>query len=129
MKALLVVACGGALGASARYLVFIASSHFLGHSFPFATVIVNALGSFALGLLAEGMALAWTLPASLRLFLVVGVLGSFTTFSTFSLDVALLYERGQLAKAAIYVASSLILSVGGLFAGMAVMRQVLGPAA
>jgi protein CrcB len=89
---------GGAAGATARYLVFVTSSHLLGHGFPFGTLIVNILGSFLLGILAEGMALVWTVPTSLRLFLVVGFLGAFTTFSTFSLDLAVLYERGQMLR-------------------------------
>jgi CrcB protein len=125
MKVLLAVACGGAAGATARYLVFVTSSHLFGHGFPFGTLIVNIFGSFLLGVLAEGMALAWTVPASLRLFLVVGFLGAFTTFSTFSLDVVVLYERGQILRTLFYIVTSFVLSVGGLFAGLMVMRRLL----
>jgi fluoride exporter len=125
MKGLLAIALGGALGALARYGVFVAATHLLGHGFPYGTLIVNVVGSLLLGVLIEGMALAWTLPESVRLFLVVGVFGAFTTFSTFSLDVAVLYERDRPVDAACYVLASVVLSVGGLFAGLHLMRHVL----
>ena len=99
MKELLLVAGGGALGAVARYLVYILAGQLLGTGFPFGTLIVNIAGSFAMGVLVEGMALAWTVGPATRLLLAVGVLGAFTTFSTFSLDVAVLYERGRLGLA------------------------------
>ncbi|MHC4917835.1 MAG: CrcB family protein, partial [Planctomycetota bacterium] len=89
MKMLLAVAAGGAVGAVGRYLVMIQVGYWLGTAFPFATLAVNVIGSFALGLLVGLMALAWSPPAELRALLVVGVLGAFTTFSTFSMDVAL----------------------------------------
>jgi CrcB protein len=125
MKGLLAVELGGALGALARYGVFVAATHLLGHGFPYGTLIVNVLGSLLLGVLIEGLALAWTLPESVRLFLVVGVFGAFTTFSTFSLDVAVLYERGRTIAAAGYIVASVVLSVGGLFTGLHIMRRVL----
>ena len=89
---------------------------------------MNIVGSFIMGVLIEGLALAWTLPEPVRLFLVVGILGAFTTFSTFSLDVAVLYERGRPVLVAVYILVSVIGSVGGLFAGLHLMRRVLGPA-
>jgi fluoride exporter len=125
MTRLLAIALGGALGALARYAVFVAATHLLGHGFPYGTLIVNVVGSLLLGVLIEGLALAWTMPEPARLFLVVGVFGAFTTFSTFSLDVAVLYERGRTLAAAGYVLASVILSVGGLFAGLHLMRRVL----
>jgi CrcB protein len=127
MKGLLAIAIGGALGALARYGVFVAATHFLGHGFPYGTLFVNVLGSLLLGVLIEGSALAWTLPESVRLFLVVGVFGAFTTFSTFSLDVAVLYERDRTIAATSYVLASVVLSVGGLFAGLHIVRRVLMP--
>ncbi len=126
MTSLLAVALGGATGALARYGVFVAATHLLGVSFPYGTLIVNVLGSLLLGVLVEGMALAWTVPASARLFLVVGMFGAFTTFSTFSLDVVVLYERGRELVAAGYVVASVVLSLGGLFAGLHLMRGLLG---
>jgi len=125
MKGLLAIAVGGALGALARYGVFVAATHLLGHGFPYGTLIVNVLGSLLLGVLVEGLALAWTMPESVRLFLVIGVFGAFTTFSTFSLDVAVLYERDRTITAAAYVLASVVLSVGGLFAGLHLTRHVL----
>ncbi|MBL4721486.1 MAG: CrcB family protein, partial [Alphaproteobacteria bacterium] len=86
---------------------------------------VNILGSFLMGVLVEVLALTWSPPLEVRAFLVVGILGAFTTFSTFSLDVALLYERGQMMSAALYVAGSVTLSVLALFGGLALMRSVL----
>ena len=128
MKALLAVAGGGALGAAARYLVFIAADHVLGAAFPFGTLIVNLAGSFAMGALTEIMALVWSASTQTRLFLVVGFLGAFTTFSTFSLDFVVLYERGRLFLCAFYVGVSVVGSVGALFLGMWVFRRLLAPA-
>lgn len=127
MKELAVVAVGGALGAVSRYVVYVLAGLLLGTGFPFGTLIVNIVGSFAMGVLVEGMALAWTVPEQARLFLTVGILGAFTTFSTFSLDVAVLYERGKLELAAFYVLASVVCSVGALFAGLYVMRRILVP--
>ncbi|MDH3239510.1 MAG: fluoride efflux transporter CrcB, partial [Alphaproteobacteria bacterium] len=95
MKVLFAVAVGGAAGAVARYLVMSAIGAVLGSGFPYATLTVNVVGSFILGLILETSALVWSPGEALRAFLVVGVLGAFTTFSTFSLDVAVLYERGE----------------------------------
>jgi CrcB protein len=125
LKAIIVVGAGGACGAVARYLVYSLTFHTLGTGFPYATLIVNILGSLVMGVLTEFMALAWTVSLELRLFMVVGVLGAFTTFSTFSLDVATLYERGQMLSAFFYVIASLVLSVGSFFAGLALVRHFL----
>lgn len=125
MRLLLVVAGGGALGAVARYLVYVAAGHLLGAGFPFGTLIVNILGSFILGALTETMALFWSASNEWRLFLAVGFLGAFTTFSTFSLDFAVLYERGQLFLCAVYLGVSVVCSIGALFAGMLIFRRLL----
>lgn len=125
MRLLLVVAGGGALGAVARYLVYVAAGHVLGAGFPFGTLIVNILGSFAMGALTETMALFWSASSEWRLFLAVGFLGAFTTFSTFSLDFAVLYERGQLFLCAVYVGVSVVCSISALFAGMLIFRRLL----
>lgn len=122
---LLAVAAGGAVGAVGRYLVMIQVGHWLGTAFPFATLAVNVVGSFALGLLVELMALAWSPPAELRALLVVGVLGAFTTFSTFSMDVVLHLERGELALTCGYVVASMALSVAAFFAGLYLIRAAL----
>ena len=125
MKMILAIAAGGAVGAVARHLAASQISHLVGHGFPWGVMSVNILGSFLMGVLVEVLALTWSPPLEVRAFLVVGILGAFTTFSTFSLDVALLYERGQMLSAALYVAGSVALSVLALFGGLALMRSVL----
>ena len=125
MKMLLAVAMGGAVGATGRYLVMGWIGQWLGHGFPWCTFTVNLLGSFVLGALVEISALAWSPSPELRAFLVVGVMGAFTTFSTFSLDAVTLIERGDLGPAAGYVLGSVVLCVLGFWAGLALFRQVL----
>jgi len=127
MKSVLIVAGGGALGAATRYLVYVAAGHLLGAGFPFRTLIVNVVGSFAMGALTEVMALAWSASGQVRLFLAVGFLGAFTTFSTFSLDFAVLYERGRFLLCALYVTISMVLSIAALFAGLWLFRRLLAP--
>ncbi len=119
------VAAGGALGSVARYLSMVLIGQTVGAGFPWGTLFVNIAGSAVMGVLAELGALAWQPSPDLRVFLTVGILGGFTTFSTFSLDVALLVERHSWAVAALYVALSVLLSVGALFAAMAAVRQVV----
>jgi CrcB protein len=125
MAELLAVAAGGVLGAVARYSVYVAVGHLLGTGFPYATLIVNVVGSFAMGVLVETMAVVWSASNEMRLFLATGMLGAFTTFSTFSLDFAVLYERRALALCSLYTVASLILSVGALFVGLHLVRRVL----
>jgi CrcB protein len=126
MQMILAVAAGGAFGAVARYLVVTGVGRLLGpHDFPWGTLTVNVVGSVLMGVLIELMALVWSPSQELRAFLVIGILGAFTTFSTFSLDVAVLVERGHNLFVAAYVAGSVALCVGGLFAAMHVMRAVL----
>ncbi|HJO73443.1 MAG: fluoride efflux transporter CrcB [Rhodospirillales bacterium] len=127
MKAILAVGAGGALGAMARYLVLILATRLFGLNFPYGTIIVNIAGSLMLGVLIEALALRWNVTAELRLFLVVGFLSAFTTFSAFSMDFALLYERGRLDLCALYATVSVALSVGALFFGMIASRSVFMP--
>ena len=120
IQTLLSVALGGALGASGRYLVNITLPKLLGHGFPFATMTVNALGSFFMGVLV--VVLAEKSGNRFAPFLMTGVLGGFTTFSAFSLDALTIWERGQSALAAGYVIASVVLSLLGIMAGMALAR-------
>jgi CrcB protein len=122
---LLSVAAGGALGAVGRYLVMSGVGHWLGTGFPYATLTVNILGSFILGSIVEVMALTWSPGQEARAFLVVGVLGAFTTFSTFSLDTVTLIDRGDIMAATAYIGASVIVCVVGFYAGMHLLRQVL----
>lgn len=125
-SSLLWVAAGGALGSVARYLSMVLIGQTVGMGFPWGTLFVNIVGSAIMGVLAELGALAWQPAPDLKLFLTVGILGGFTTFSTFSLDVALLVERHSWPLAALYVGLSVTLSVGALFAAMAAIRQMVG---
>ncbi len=125
VKMLLAVAAGGAVGAVGRYLVISAVGHIFGTSFPLGTIVVNVVGSFVLGALIEALALVWSPSPELRAMVVVGVLGAFTTFSTFSMDVVLLYERGALGQAALYIGASVILSIGAFFLGLSLLRSAL----
>jgi CrcB protein len=122
---LLFIAAGGALGAMARYLAISGIGAIVGMAFPYGTLVVNILGSFVLGALVEILALTWSPTQEVRALMVVGVLGAFTTFSAFSLDVVLQLERGHLVGAAIYILSSVTFSVLGLFAGLRLMRLIL----
>jgi len=89
---------------------------------PLGTLCINVLGSFAMGVVVEYWALKSGLPQPARLFLTTGVIGGFTTFSTFSLEVALLNSRGEALSAGLYLLASLILGVGAVYAGMAMVR-------
>lgn len=114
---------GGGIGSALRYGVGRASLAWFGPGFPAGTLAVNVIGCFVMGALAE-----WLAPhdsgvsQSTKLFLTTGILGGFTTFSAFALDTAALWQRGDSGTAALYVLASLVLSVGGLFAGMAILR-------
>ncbi len=121
----LIVFLGGGIGAALRHGVNLAAARLFGTVFPYGTLIINVLGSLAMGLIAEYFALKMGLPQRMRLFLTTGILGGFTTFSAFSLEAALLYERGQVAGAGIYVVASVVLAIGALFAGMAIVRMLV----
>ena len=123
MQAVLLVGAGGAIGAMGRYGVGVAAGRVLPLSFPYGTLLVNVAGSLLMGVLVGLLARFtpdWQNEA--RLFLAVGVLGGFTTFSSFSLDTIVLVERGALLQAAFYVAASVILSILALYCGLLITR-------
>ncbi len=119
----LIVFLGGGVGAALRHGVNIGAARLLGHAFPYGTLLINVSGSFIMGLIAAYFAFKGDASQHWRLFLTTGILGGFTTFSAFSLDAALLYERGEVGMAALYVAASVALSIAGLFAGFALVRN------
>lgn len=125
MRLLIAVAAGGAIGASARYLLAGAIQRSLGSDFPWGIMAVNVVGCLAMGALTELMALRWSASPEVRALLTVGVLGGFTTFSSFALDTATLASRGSLTLPVGYVLGSVLLSVGGFYAGLLLVRHVL----
>ncbi|MDZ5647639.1 fluoride efflux transporter CrcB [Nitrospirillum sp. BR 11828] len=125
MIQVMAVAVGGALGSVLRYLSQIWLGRLLGLDFPWGTLFVNVLGSLVMGVLAELTARVWSPTPELRTFLVVGVLGGFTTFSSFSLDIGMLVSRDDWMVAMLYFMATLVVGVGGLFVGMALVRAVV----
>ncbi len=119
-----MVFIGGGLGAALRHGVNIGSARLFGTSFPVGTLTVNIIGCLVMGLLTGYFAFKGDVSQHWRLFLTTGILGGFTTFSAFSLEVAALYERGEPALAAGYIAASVILSLAAVFAGLALMRSL-----
>jgi len=120
----LAVAVGGAIGAMARHGVSRTAMHWLGPNFPWGTMAVNVVGSFIMGVLIVWLAAREPYSAAMRSFLTVGLLGAFTTFSAFALDVVVLVERKAHLAAGGYLAGSVGLSVLGLLLGMAVMKAI-----
>lgn len=119
----IAVGFGGGLGAMARYGLGLAITRAVGHGFPAGILTVNVVGSFLMGafvVLAAHRGLTHLSP-----LVMTGFLGGFTTFSAFSLDAVTLWERGATGLAALYVGLSVVLSVGGLFAGLWVARTIL----
>lgn len=121
----LLVAVGGAIGSVLRYLVGVLTLRQFGPGFPWGTLAVNIVGSLAIGILTEMIARRFNASMELRVFLVTGVLGGFTTWSSFSLDTVVLYERGDFGLAAAYVIGSAVVSFAAVFAGLALGRAML----
>ena len=124
MMSVFLVFLGAGLGGVLRYVVNQASARSFGLDFPYGTLTVNIVGSFAMGLLAGWLALrASGGGQGVRLFFATGVLGGFTTFSAFSLDAVLLWERGRWMAAALYAGGSVFAAIAALIAGLAIMRS------
>ena len=126
MRAMILAAvgAGGAIGSMARYLIagWVQSPAWTG--FPYAIFIVNVSGGFVMGVLTEAMALKFNVSPEVRAFLTTGILGGYTTFSTFSLEAGMLIERQAYTQAVFYITGSALLSVAALFAGFWLMRAV-----
>ncbi|PJI44093.1 MAG: fluoride efflux transporter CrcB [Rhizobium sp.] len=125
MLQILLVALGGAVGSVCRYLVGVGALRLMGPSFPWGTLAVNVAGSFAIGILAELIVARFGASAELRLLLITGFLGGFTTFSAFALDAVTLFERGASLAAATYLALSIGASIAAAIAGIGLMRSLL----
>jgi CrcB protein len=125
MRALLLVGLGGAIGAMSRYAFASMAARLWPAGFPLATLLINIIGSVAMGLFVGLMArFAPDWQDEARLFVAVGLLGGFTTFSAFSLDTVALIERGELLQAGTYVLLSVVVCVIGLYLGLLVTRGV-----
>src|SRR4051794_7902224 len=120
----LLVFFGGGLGAALRHAVKIPCARGFGMNFPFGTFVIKITGSTVMGLIAGYLAFKGEASQPWRLFIMTGILGGYTTFSAYSLDAALLYERGEIGSALFYVVGSVVFSIAGLFAGLALMRHL-----
>jgi len=126
MNQILLVFAGAGIGGVLRHSINVIAPRLIGTGFPGGTLFVNVLGSLVIGLIAGWLAFKMEQPWSVaaRLFVVTGILGGFTTFSSFSLDTALLVERGEIGLAALYVGGSVALSLVAVFAGLGLMRTL-----
>ncbi len=124
MLHLVLVAVGGAIGASIRHVVNLAALRLVGPNFPWGTMAINIAGSFAMGVFIELLARRFNASNELRLFVATGILGGFTTFSAFSLDFAVLWERGSTVPALGYAAASVVGSILALFLGLWLARTL-----
>jgi len=124
MYHVILVAAGGAIGASLRHLASFAALRLWGPNFPWGTMAINIAGSFAMGVFIEMLARRFGASNELRLFIATGVLGGFTTFSSFSLDFATLYERGSMLPALAYALVSVVGAILALFLGLWLVRTV-----
>jgi CrcB protein len=126
MQAYLLVFFGAGMGGAFRHAVNLGCARYCGTAFPYGTLTVNVVGSFLMGAIAGWLTFkagaGWSQP--LRLFLTTGILGGFTTFSAFSLDAVLIWERGEAGLALGYVVASVLLSLAGLLSGLALVRAM-----
>ncbi len=118
----ILVGFGGAIGSMLRYGIGLLSLKFLGTSFPWGTLSVNILGSLCIGILFGALSQMQNFSESLKLFTMVGILGGFTTFSAFSLDTILLFERGQYVQAGLYIIGSIVLSLAATMVSLFLIR-------
>ena len=125
MKALLFVAMGGALGAVLRYSISSGIYHWFGRSFPYGTLVVNVVGSLAIGLLSILLVEKFNVSQEIKLGLVVGVLGALTTFSTFSWDTLHLLEQGYVQKAFLNVLLNVTVCIGAAWLGAAWAKSMV----
>lgn len=120
----LIVFLGAGIGGALRHGVNLAVTRAFGTGFPMGIMMINVAGCLAMGLIAGWFALRGQASQEWRLFLTTGILGGFTTFSAFSLDAAVLYQRGEMGHAAVYVVGSVALSLAAVFIGLWAVRQI-----
>jgi fluoride exporter len=126
MPHVLLVALGGGIGAGLRHLANMGALRLFGPNFPWGTMGINVAGSLAMGIFIELLARRYGGSNELRLFVATGILGGFTTFSAFSLDFAVIVQRGQLGPALFYALASVVLSISALFLGLWLVRTLAG---
>ena len=124
-KLLISIAAGGAIGAVGRYVVATYVAQATAGEFPYGTLTVNIVGSLIMGALVALLGVAWSPGPEVRAFLTTGVLGAFTTFSLFSLDLAAMIERGDMLSAGAYATASVLLCLGGFFLGNHLIRALV----
>lgn len=124
MQSASIVFLGAGLGGAARYGLNVIVTRMMGTGFPFGILLVNLVGCFMMGILAGWFALRGEPGTSMRLYLMTGVLGGFTTFSAFALDTVTLWERGAPGPAALYVLASVLGSLAAVGTGLAVARAI-----
>lgn len=122
---IVLVAVGGAVGSVLRYLVGVWALRLAGSAFPWGTLFVNVTGSFLIGVTAEVIVRRLGGSVDLRLLLITGLIGGYTTFSAFTLDALTLMERGNTAAALIYIVSSVVVSMLAVFAGLVLTRSIV----
>lgn len=125
MKALsmyILVFLGAGLGGAMRHAMNVFAGRHFGPDLPIGTLLINVAGSFAIGMVAGYAALKGTMTLEVRIFVTTGLIGGFTTFSAFALEAVLLFQRAQVVGAIAYAAGSVVLSVAGVCAGLAIMR-------
>jgi len=121
-----VVGLGGAIGSVLRYLTSVLAAHWLGEQFPYGTLIVNLVGSFAIGLVHQLASDTLLIPDNLRLFLTTGIMGGLTTYSAFSYETARLMETGAWTQAWLNIAVTTAVAIGLCLLGMAAGRHLMG---
>jgi len=125
LKTLAFIAAGGALGAMMRFLSQATVYELVGKTFPYGTLFVNVTGSFLMGLLSIFLVEKFNLGAEWHLAILVGVLGSFTTFSTFSIETLVLFEQGDMLKAMTNILLSVVLCVAAVWMGAFLAKQLI----